>query len=149
MPEQAEIIAMGCDHAGYLLKEALKSRILEWGFLISDFGTTSEESVDYPDMIHPVAKAVNNGEFRRGIILCGSGNGVAMVANKYPKVRAAVCWSPEIAALARKHNNANIIALPARFISVETASECVSLFLQTEFEGGRHGRRVEKIPPGF
>jgi ribose 5-phosphate isomerase B len=148
MAEKSEIIAIGCDHAGYRMKEFLKEKISEWGFRISDFGTTSEGSVDYPDMIHPLAKAIDSGTYCWGIILCGSGNGVSMVANKYPGVRAAVCWKPEIAALARQHNNANILALPARFITDQEAEQFVKIFLETPFEGGRHERRVQKIAPG-
>jgi ribose 5-phosphate isomerase B len=148
MAEKSEIIAIGCDHAGYRLKEYLKNKISEWGFEIADFGTFSEESVDYPDMIHPLAKAVDSGGRKWGIILCGSGNGVSMVANKYPGVRAALCWNREIALLARQHNNANILALPARFISDEEAEQTVKAFLETPFEGGRHERRVKKIAPG-
>ena len=148
MAGKSEIIALGCDHAGYRLKEYLKGRISDWGFRIKDFGTVSEESVDYPDMIHPLAKAVDEGSINRGIIICGTGNGVSMVANKYPHVRAALCWQPEIASLARQHNDANILALPARFITDTVAADCVETFLNASFEGGRHQRRVEKIPQG-
>ena len=140
-------IAIGCDHAGFLLKEYLKTELGKLGFEFHDFGTFSEKSVDYPDYIHPLAKAVNEGQFDEAIIICGSANGVAMVANKYEKVRAAVCWTEEVVKLAREHNNANIIALPARFITEEEALGFVMLFLSTTFEGGRHERRVEKIPP--
>lgn len=147
MVENVEIIAIGCDHAGYQLKEYLKKTIEDLGYRISDFGTGSEESVDYPDFIHPLAKSVDEGTIKRGIIICGSGNGVSMVANKYRNVRAALCWLPEIASLARQHNDANILAIPARFITESTAAECVKIFLNTGFEGGRHQRRVEKIPP--
>ncbi len=147
MSDKLEKIAIGCDHAGYCLKEYLKKVVSELGYETEDFGTMSQESVDYPDMIHPLAKAVDEGKFKAGIIICGSGNGVSMVANKYPHVRAALCWQPEIALLARQHNDANILALPARFISEPSAAECVKIFLNTGFEGGRHQRRVEKIPP--
>lgn len=147
MDDKPGIIAIASDHAGYCMKESVKKKLIEWGFKVEDFGTTSEESVDYPDMIHPLARAVNDGTFTKAIILCGSGNGVSMVANKYPNVRAALCWRPEIVQLARQHNDANILALPARFISEESAEEFVQLFLNTGFEGGRHERRVNKIPP--
>jgi ribose 5-phosphate isomerase B len=141
-----KIIAIGCDHAGFLLKEYLESELGRLGFEFHDFGTFSTESVDYPDYIHPLAKAVNDGSFKEGIIICGSANGVAMVANKYEQVRAAVCWNEEVTKLSRMHNNANIIALPGRFITNEEALNFVMLFLSTTFEGGRHERRVEKIP---
>ena len=147
MSDPEKVIAIGCDHAGFCLKEYLKSELGKSGFEFRDFGTWSEESVDYPDLIHPLAKAVNDGEFEKAIIICGSANGVSMVANKYNKVRAAVCWNEEVVKLARMHNNANIIALPARFITKEEALCFVKLFFSTTFEGGRHERRVEKIPP--
>lgn len=136
---------MACDHAGYELKEVVKQKLIEKGFEVKDYGTYSSESVDYPDYAHPLGAAINRGEFARGIVICGSGNGVQMTVNKYPNVRCALCWTPEIASLGRQHNNCNVIALPARFISQETALEIVDVFLTTEFEGGRHQRRVEKI----
>lgn len=136
---------MACDHAGYELKEFVKQKLIEKGFEVKDYGTYSSESVDYPDYAHPLGAAINRGEFARGIVICGSGNGVQMTVNKYPNVRCALCWTPEIASLGRQHNNCNVIALPARFISQETALEIVDVFLTTEFEGGRHQRRVEKI----
>jgi len=139
------IIAIGSDHAGYCLKEFVMTELAKDRYRFHDFGTHSEESVDYPDIVHPLAKAVNEGEFERGIIICGSGNGVSMVANKYAKVRAAVCWNEEITRLSRLHNNANIIALPARFITEEEAIRLIKVFLTTGFEGGRHERRVRKI----
>lgn len=148
MAVKSEIIAIGCDHAGYCLKEYLMKKISEWGFGITDFGAFSDESVDYPDMIHPLAKAVDAGTHKWGIVICGSGNGVSMVANKYPGVRAALCWNREIALLARQHNDANILALPARFITEQEAEQTVKAFLETPFEGGRHERRVKKIAPG-
>lgn len=141
-----KIIPMACDHAGFELKEFLKSSLIERGLEIKDFGTYTSDSVDYPDMIHPLAKEINAGNFEFGIIMCGSANGVSMVANKYPNVRCALCWQEEIAQLAKQHNNANIIALPARFISKEKALSIVDAYLNTEFEGGRHQKRVEKIP---
>lgn len=140
-----KIIPMACDHAGFELKEFLKSSLIERGLEIKDFGTYTSDSVDYPDMIHPLAKEINEGVYPFGIIMCGSANGVSMVANKYPNVRCALCWQEEIAQLAKQHNNANIIALPARFISKEKALSIVDAYLNTEFEGGRHQKRVEKI----
>ena len=142
----SKVIPMACDHAGFELKEFLKSALTERGLEIKDFGTYTSDSVDYPDMIHPLAKEINAGNYEFGIIMCGSANGVSMVANKYPNVRCALCWQEEIAQLAKQHNNANIIALPARFISKEKALSIVDAYLNTEFEGGRHQKRVEKIP---
>ena len=142
----SKVIPMACDHAGFELKEFLKSTLTERGLEIKDFGTYSSDSVDYPDMIHPLAKEINDGNFEFGIIMCGSANGVSMVANKYQNVRCALCWQEEIAQLAKQHNNANIISLPARFISKEKALSIVDAYLNTEFEGGRHQKRVEKIP---
>ncbi len=142
----SKVIPMACDHAGFELKEFLKSALTERGLEIKDFGTYTSDSVDYPDMIHPLAKEINDGNFEFGIIMCGSANGVSMVANKYQNVRCALCWEEEIAQLAKQHNNANIISLPARFISKEKALSIVDAYLNTEFEGGRHQKRVEKIP---
>ncbi|MCF0210872.1 MAG: ribose 5-phosphate isomerase B [Bacteroidales bacterium] len=139
------IIPIASDHAGYILKEQLKPYLESKGYEIKDFGCYSEESVDYPDMIHPIAKAVSDGEFDFGFIMCGSGNGVSMVANKYQNVRCGLCWKAELASLAKQHNNANIIALPARFISFDEAKEIVDAYLSADFEGGRHERRVNKI----
>ena len=141
-----KVIPMACDHAGFELKEFLKSALTERGLEIKDFGTYTSDSVDYPDMIHPLAKEINAGNYEFGIIMCGSANGVSMVANKYQNVRCALCWQEEIAQLAKQHNNANIISLPARFISKEKALSIVDAYLNTEFEGGRHQKRVEKIP---
>ncbi|MCB0617489.1 MAG: RpiB/LacA/LacB family sugar-phosphate isomerase, partial [Saprospiraceae bacterium] len=112
---------------------------------VLDFGTDSTESVDYPDFVHPVAEQVESGKADLGVVICGSGNGVAMTANKHQGIRAALCWTEEIAALARQHNDANVIALPARFVSQELALQMVKTFVRTDFEGGRHGRRVNKI----
>lgn len=138
-------IAIGCDHAGFIYKgpitELLKSRQIE----VLNFGADSTESVDYPDFAHPVADAVESGKAELGIVLCGSGNGVAMAANKHQGIRAALCWTEEIASLARQHNNANVLAIPARFVSKELALAMVNTFLDTPFEGGRHERRVAKI----
>ena len=142
----SKVIPMACDHAGFELKEFLKSALTERGLEIKDFGTYTSDSVDYPDMIHPLAKEINAGNYEFGIIMCGSANGVSMVANKYQNVRCALCWQEEIAQLAKQHNNANIISLPARFISKEKAISIVDAYLNTEFEGGRHQKRVEKIP---
>ena len=140
-----EIIAIACDHAGFELKEAVKIHLEERGFEVKDFGTYSTESVDYPDYAHPLGQAVENGEYRRGIVICGSGNGVQMTVNKYPHVRCALCWIAEIAHIGRQHNDCNVISMPARFITTETAMQIVDEFLDTPFEGGRHQRRVEKI----
>lgn len=138
-------IAIGCDHAGFELKEKIKVLLFQLNYDIQDYGTYSTESCDYPDIIHPLAKAINNEEFNLGIIICGSGNGVNITANKYLNVRSALCWNEEIAELARKHNNANILAMPARFITEQTAKEIVETFLNTAFEGNRHQQRIEKI----
>jgi len=138
-------IAIGSDHAGFQLKETIKEYLNNKGFDVKDFGTYSEERADYPDFAHPVASAVEYNEVERGIVICGSGNGVNMTANRHHGVRSALCWNEEIAKLARQHNDANIIALPARFISEEEAEKCVDVFLSTPFEGGRHTDRVKKI----
>tara|TARA_B100001287_G_C22649466_1_gene514444 strand:+ start:416 stop:850 length:435 start_codon:yes stop_codon:yes gene_type:complete len=137
-------IAIGADHAGYKLKEELIIFLKETGHAVIDYGCPSEESIDYPDYAHPVAKAVQN-EGIIGILICGSGNGISMSANKHSGIRCALCWSNEISALARQHNDANIISLPARYISVNDAKKCVETFLSTDFDGGRHQRRVNKI----
>lgn len=139
-------IAIGSDHAGYDCKEDLISMLEGLELAFHDFGTHSTESVDYPDFAHPVARAVENGEAAFGILLCGSANGVAITANKHAGVRAAICWGEELAELARKHNNANIICIPARFVRDGDAEKMVDLFMHTEFEGGRHANRVSKIP---
>ena len=138
-------IAIGGDHAGFEYKKQLTSELEAKGYEVKDFGPFSDASVDYPDHVHPLAKAVNANEFHCGILICGSGNGVAMTANKYPQVRAALCWLPELAKLSREHNDANILCIPARFVSQDTATEMVNLFLETPFEGGRHETRVRKI----
>lgn len=138
-------IAIGCDHAGFPYKAAIIAHLEAKGIAVKDFGAPSADSVDYPDFAHPVAEAVSKEEVDLGILLCGSGNGVAITANKHQSVRAALCWLPEIAALARQHNNANALALPVRFISEATALEIVDAFLDNAFEGGRHARRVGKI----
>ena len=138
-------IAIGSDHAGFQLKETLKEYLKAKGFEVIDFGTNSEERADYPDYAHPVAQAVEEVQVDKGVLICGSGNGVNMTANRHPFVRSALCWNEEIAKLARQHNDANIIALPARFISVGEAKKCVDAFFSTPFEGGRHEVRVNKI----
>ena len=140
-----QIIPIASDHGGYEMKQYIIGRLEEAGYEVRDFGCYSAESVDYPDMIHPLAKAIENGEYPLGIILCGSGNGAQMSANKHHGVRAALCWNVELAKLARQHNDANIISLPGRFVSNELAWDMVTAFLNTPFEGGRHQRRIEKI----
>lgn len=138
-------IAFGNDHAGYQMKATLVTYLQEKGYEIVDLGTHSEESTDYPDYAHPLAEKVEKGEVDLGIALCGSGNGISMTLNKHQEVRAALCWNTELASLARQHNNANILSLPARFISNEEAKDIVNAFLSAAFEGGRHERRVNKI----
>ena len=140
-----QIIPIASDHGGYEMKQFLIERLKDAGYEVMDFGTHSADSVDYPDMIHPLAKAIEKGEYPIGIILCGSGNGAQMTANKHPHVRAALCWNEELAKLARQHNDANILALPGRFIPFDQAWRMVQLFLTTPFECGRQIRRVEKI----
>ncbi|MFC0655200.1 ribose 5-phosphate isomerase B [Mongoliitalea lutea] len=141
-------IAIGGDHAGYEYKQTIIKQLQEAGLEVKDFGPYSDGSVDYPDHVHPLATAVEAGEFDFGILICGSGNGVAITANKHQGIRAALCWNEELAALARSHNDANVLAIPARFIPFETASKMVDIFLQTAFEGGRHATRVNKIACG-
>lgn len=138
-------IAIGSDHAGFAYKSELIGFLQAKGFKVTDVGTHSPDSTDYPDFAHPVATAVENGEAACGILVCGSANGVAITANKHQDIRAAICWLPEIAGLARQHNNANVICLPARFVSVKEAEGMVDTFLSTPFEGGRHAGRVAKI----
>ena len=137
-------IAIACDHAGFEYKEIIKKH-LEGKFEVEDFGTFSPDSVDYPDFVHPAADSVEQGRNELGILICGSGEGVAITANKHQKIRCALCWMPELASLARQHNDANMIALPARFIASQLATDIVDTFLNTPFEGGRHQSRVEKI----
>jgi ribose 5-phosphate isomerase B len=138
-------VAIGGDHAGFSYKEFLKEMLESKGLTVLDFGTHSAASVDYPDFAHPVATAVEQGEAGCGILICGSANGVAISANKHQGIRAAICWETEIAQLARQHNNANVICIPARFVSPNEAQRLVELFLDTPFEGGRHQARVAKI----
>lgn len=137
-------IAIACDHAGFEYKEYLKKE-LSSEYEIQDFGTNSNDSVDYPDFVHPAAKSVEKGENEFGILICGSGQGVQLTANKHEKIRCALCWMPELAELSRQHNNCNMVALPARFIAKELALEIAKKFLETSFEGGRHEKRVAKI----
>jgi len=139
-------IAIGNDHAGTELKLQILRYLEENNHTVINVGTDTDESVDYPDFAHQVAQKVDQGETEKGVVICGSGNGVNITVNKYPGVRSALCWTPEIAALARQHNNANVIAIPARFVSAEMALEMVKVFFETDFEGGRHSRRVDKIP---
>lgn len=141
-------IAIGNDHAGTAYKFAIVEMLKSRGAEVMNCGTDSADSVDYPDFVHPVASAVENGEADFGILICGSGNGVAMTANKHADVRAGLCWTKELVELTRSHNNANILCLPARFTAKEQALEMVKTFLDTPFEGGRHQRRVDKIPLG-
>jgi ribose 5-phosphate isomerase B len=141
----AEPILIASDHAGFELKERLEGWLREMGYIVTDLGTNSEQSTDYADYAHPLAQRVSNGEASRGVLLCGTGLGMSYVANRYPHVRAAVAWSPEIAELARRHNDANVLALPARFLSEESARQILKTWLDTPFDGGRHERRIEKI----
>jgi ribose 5-phosphate isomerase B len=138
-------IAIGGDHAGFDYKETLIAFLKEKGLTYKDFGSHSKDSVDYPDFAHPVALAVESGEYAFGILICGSANGVAITANKHQHIRAAICWAEELASLARQHNNANVICIPARFVTVDIAKAMVGLFIDTPFEGGRHANRVNKI----
>jgi ribose 5-phosphate isomerase B len=139
-------IAIASDHAGFDLKQHIKKYLESEGHKLTDFGAPSNASSDYPDFAHPLAQAIESKKFDFGISMCGSGNGINMAANKHQGIRSALCWEVEIAALARAHNNANICALPARFISTEKAEQIVQTFLSTPFEGGRHQRRIDKIP---
>lgn len=138
-------IAIGSDHAGFEYKQNIVNWLTKQNLTLQDFGTFDTTPVDYPDFAHLVAQAVENKETSVGILLCGSGNGVAITANKHKNIRAALCWTEEIAKLSRQHNNANIICIPARFVDITTAQRMIALFLQTPFEGGRHQKRVDKI----
>lgn len=139
-------IGIGSDHAGFEYKEAIRDSLKKNGLHVKDFGTYTSESVDYPDYVHPLCSEIDKGNIDIGILLCGSANGVAMAANKHHSVKAAVCWENDIAVLSRRHNDANVICMPSRFVSQDLAIEMTNLFLNTEFEGGRHKRRVDKIP---
>ncbi len=138
-------IAVGADHAGFEYKELLRKWLENNGYSFKDFGTYTTDSADYPDFAHPVATAVEKNEFEFGLLVCGSANGVAITANKHQGIRAAICWNEELASLARQHNNANILCLPARYITIELAEKILDRFLHSNFEGGRHDRRVGKI----
>lgn len=138
-------IAIGGDHAGFEYKASIIEALEKQGHDMQNFGTDSAESVDYPDFAHPVSSSVESGENELGILICGSANGVAITANKHQGIRAAICWNEELAALARQHNNANIVCIPARFIDLSLAQKIVETFINEPFEGGRHGRRVDKI----
>lgn len=142
-------IALASDHAGYILKEAVKRHLKELGYEPVDFGTNSTDSCDYPDFAHPAAKSVIKGDCEMGVAVCGSGNGMQITLNKYPQIRAALCWLPELSALARRHNDANFLVLPARFISEDLGLEITDNFLTSQFEGGRHENRVKKITQGI
>jgi ribose 5-phosphate isomerase B len=138
-------ITIGGDHAGFEYKETVLALLKKAGHQVTDFGPFDANSVDYPDFAHPVGKSVDTGEADLGIVICGSGNGVCMVVNKYKNVRGALCWNKELTSLARTHNNANVLCIPARFVSLTMAKAMVKIFLNTNFEGGRHQKRVEKI----
>lgn len=141
-----KIIPIGCDHAGFELKQIIIQHLTSLNYEILDKGCYSSDSIDYPDFGHPVAEYVENHEGSIGIVLCGSGNGINMTVNKHAGIRSALCWNEEIVQLAREHNDANILAIPARFVSEELALKMVDKFLKTDFEGGRHQRRIDKIP---
>ncbi len=145
MSQNKTVIGIGSDHAGFELKEYLKEVLCKEGYFFKDYGTHSADSVDYPDFAHAVAGEVSSGNLKYGILICGSGNGISMAANKHANVRCALCWEREIARLARLHNDANILSLPGRFISKEEAIETVKVFFGTSFEGGRHQKRIDKI----
>ncbi|MEY3946959.1 MAG: hypothetical protein RJB03_1665 [Bacteroidota bacterium] len=138
-------ISIGSDHAGFAYKEAIKLHLEKAGHQVTDCGTFTEASCDYPDYAHAVAASVEKGETEKGVLICGSANGVCITANKHAGIRAALCWEKEIASLARAHNDANVVCLPARFISLESANEITDIFMSTPFEGGRHANRVNKI----
>jgi ribose 5-phosphate isomerase B len=138
-------IAVGCDHAGFDYKERIKEMLIEQGYPVKDYGTYSKDSVDYPDFVHPLAVSIEQKENDFGVLVCGSANGVAITANKHQKIRAAIAWQNEIADLARRHNDANVICIPSRFVSSDEAIQFVKTFLSSSFEGGRHANRVNKI----
>lgn len=140
------MVGLCCDHAGFELKEYIKTILDARGLSYHDFGTYSSDSCDYPDFAHPMAKAIEDGEVYPGIAVCGTGNGIGMTLNKHQGIRAALCWQTDIAKLAREHNDANVVVMPGRFISKEEARKIIDIFLDTPFEGGRHQRRIEKIP---
>lgn len=143
---ETKIIGLACDHAGYELMQFVKKYLTEKGLQYKDFGTYSTESADYPDYAHALANEMESGNVYPGIAICGSGEGISMTLNKHQQIRAALCWMPEIAHLARQHNNANVLVMPGRFINTDTAREILDEFFSTEFEGGRHQNRIDKIP---
>lgn len=145
MTTPPEVIPIATDHAGFELKEKLKGELEHMGYAVQDLGADSPDASDYPDFAHPLAREVSSGEVKRGILLCGSGIGVDIVANRYPHVRAALAWMPEIATLSRRHNDSNVLVIPARFVSEDVAVDIMKRWLATDFEGGRHARRVDKI----
>ncbi len=145
MFDKSNILPIACDHGAFEMKEYLIGKLKKNGYQIKDMGTYNTDSLDYPDMIHPLAKAINDDKYKFGLIMCGSGNGAQITANKYANVRAGLCWSVEQAKLTRMHNNANICSIPGRFIEFPIAWDILQTFLNTDFEGGRHIRRVEKI----
>jgi len=145
MTDKSIVLPIASDHGGFEMKSFLIQKLKEEGYNVKDYGTNSEKSVDYPDFVHPLAKAIDTGVYPLGIIMCGSGNGAQITANKYSGVRAGLCWTAEQAKLTRLHNNANILSIPGRFVTFEEAWEIVKIFLTTSFEGGRHIGRVEKI----
>jgi ribose 5-phosphate isomerase B len=142
-------ISIGSDHAGYDYKSLIISHIQSLGHTVTDHGTTDNSSVDYPDFVHPVAKDIIDSQADFGVLICGSGNGVSITANKYAEIRCGLCWNEELSKLARQHNNANVVAIPSRFVDIVTAKDMVTAFLETAFEGGRHERRVNKITEGL
>lgn len=141
-------IAMASDHAGFQLKQEVEKYLYSLGYEVMDFGTFSDQSCDYADFAHPAAKAVEEGEYPFGIAMCGSGNGIQMTLNKHQGIRAALCWTPELAVLAKEHNDANFLVLPARFITEEEAFRIIDAYINAKFQGGRHQRRIDKIPVG-
>ena len=146
MFDKSKTLALGCDQGGYALKEFIKIKLAESGYSVRDFGTFSPDSVDYPDFAHPVASAVNNGQFPMALLICGSGNGVCMTANKYAGIRAALCWLDELGALARQHNNANVLSIGSAFVDEERVRQMLEIWLWTEFPGeDRHARRIKKL----
>lgn len=147
MYNKGKQLLIASDHAGYELKEKLKEWLSVKGYSVSDYGTDGTASMDYPDVVHPMCRDLSGGDLLSGILICGSGNGVAITANKYSHIRAALCWNPEIASLARQHNNANVLCLPARFLNFDEATEITTAYLEAEFEGGRHQQRIDKIAP--
>lgn len=146
MTDISKKIGLCSDHAGYELKSLVKQTLEQNGYECMDFGTYSADSCDYPDFAHPCAEAIERGECGRGVAMCGTGNGIAITLNKHQGIRAALCWDPELARLARGHNDANVLVMPARFVEADTAMEILAAFMTTPFEGGRHERRIEKIP---